>query len=307
MGAKNREEPLSAAFAVTEGEVITYNFLSTAVSGSASTASSKNATYEITEANGSAPWAYVNAIADNNNNSYSYEKCYNWYGTETFKTPEQGDGGYVFKIKVKDSGYYSAILKHIAQKTSVNAKIFLVPVSSGIDFASTSTLSQNIKNLSDEYYLGYAKSHATSRSVKATTLAYKYITAGEYYLVFAPHGVDENYKASDVLQSNGKYLYVFSIDSFILDPAAPSDVSLSIPVEAINIGGNVQAKVQATVGDNKVTLTDGITWTSENEYATVDASGKAKITLTYTAESHVGNSYYYILKEVIPSDESDRW
>ncbi len=35
---------------------------------------------------------------------------------------------------------------------------------------------------------------------------------------------------------------------------------------------------------------------------TLDASGKAKITLTYTAESHVGNSYYYILKEVIPND-----
>ncbi len=35
---------------------------------------------------------------------------------------------------------------------------------------------------------------------------------------------------------------------------------------------------------------------------TVDADGKAKITLTYTAEDHVSNMYYYVLKEVIPND-----
>lgn len=34
----------------------------------------------------------------------------------------------------------------------------------------------------------------------------------------------------------------------------------------------------------------------------VDANGNAKITLTFTAAEHVGNTYYYVLKEVIPND-----
>ncbi len=35
---------------------------------------------------------------------------------------------------------------------------------------------------------------------------------------------------------------------------------------------------------------------------TVNANGEATITLTYNADEHVGNTYYYILKEIIPSD-----
>ncbi len=35
---------------------------------------------------------------------------------------------------------------------------------------------------------------------------------------------------------------------------------------------------------------------------TVDANGKATVTLTFTADDHVGNTYYYILKEIIPDN-----
>ncbi len=272
---------LAAALVVTllpsvfaaDAESVTYSFLSTAIDGS-NKVNTATATYENTAEYGSAPWAYVNALYANNNTSYNYEKCYNWYGTETYKEPEQGDGGYVFKLKVENSGWYSAVLNHIEQKTSVNAKIYLVPVSAGIDLASASTLSQNIKSLSDDYYLGYAEGYAAKRAVKATALKYGYIDAGEYYLVVAPHGVDANYSEANALQSNGKYLYVFSIYSLVLNPTAPGAVSISASAAAINVGESTQAKVQLTVGEDVIETSEGITWSSENKYASVDENGK---------------------------------
>jgi len=269
-----------------ESSAVTYSFLSTAIDGS-NKITTANATYENTAAHGSAPWAYLTALAANNNTSYNYEKCYNWYGTETFKEPEQGDGGFVFKIKVENSGYYSAILKHIEQKTSVNARIFLVPTSAGIDFTTTSTLSQNIKNLSDEYYLGYAEGHATKRAIKTTALKYKYIEAGKYYLVVAPHGVGENYKASDNLQSNGKYLYVFSVDSFVLDTTYKPSVDVSVGYGVINAGESADADVTVTNGGVETedvpvfaSLTSEIAEISANGKITTKKAGVAKFTAT---------------------------
>ena len=77
---------IPSAFAA-ENSAATYSFLSTAIDGS-NKISTVNATYENTETHGSGPWAYVNALAANNNTSYNYVKCYNWYGTETFKEPQ---------------------------------------------------------------------------------------------------------------------------------------------------------------------------------------------------------------------------
>ncbi|MBQ7120163.1 MAG: S-layer homology domain-containing protein, partial [Oscillospiraceae bacterium] len=238
--------PAVATAVEEESGVIKYNFLSYGVNGTSTSPARADFVYANTSKY-SAPWEYVNSITANNLTAYSYEFCYNWLGTTEYKEPEQGDGGYIFKIKVEESGNYSVVLNHIAQSTSVNAKIFLVPTSTDLNFKSTGTLPANVKKIPDEYYLGYADGYATKRAIRTTSLKYKYIEAGEYYLVVAPHGTNKDYSPY-LHPSAKKYLYVFSIDSLVLDPTYKPTVEVSVGCGAINLGESVKADISVTYG-----------------------------------------------------------
>ncbi len=268
-----------------DSDVIKYNFLSTAIDGSNSIAATK-ATYENTSAHGSAPWAYVNMVSPNNNTAYNTELRYNWYDAAPFKAPEHGDRGIVLKIEVEHSGDYSVVLNHIAQVTGVNAKVFLVPVSEEIDFASTGTLKTNIKNIPEKYYIGYADGYSSTRVVRSTSLKYMHIDAGEYYLVMSPHGVSDSYNP-DNAKVGSSYLFLFYIDSLVLDPEYKPTVEVSVGCGAINLGDSVEADISVTYGGMEtgdvpdvVSHNPEVAELDENGMITTKSIGVASFTVT---------------------------
>ncbi len=234
------------AVSAADDGVITYSFLSTAIDGSNSIAAT-NATYENTSAHGSAPWAYVNMVQPNNNTAYNTDLHYNWYGASPFKAPEHGDRGIVLKVKVEQGNDYSVVLNHLATVKGVNAKVFLVPVSEGIDFASTGTLKTNIKNIPEKYYIGYADGYSATQVTRKTSLKYMHIDEGEYYLVVSPHGVSKDYNPDNAIVGSS-YLFECYIRSLVLDPEYKPTVEVSVGCGAINLGDSVEADISVTYG-----------------------------------------------------------
>ncbi len=248
-------------------DVLTYDFTSYGLTGSSESASSTTATYQNTSEAGSAPWAFVVHTASTNGNTcYVQRLRFNWYNDTH---PQLGERAIALKLKVP-AGNYSAQFAIYADIDVPNANIYMIPTSETElcqKLSQTYGLSDGIKEIPEKYYMGFVNGYRSSGGEKKVTLkGINVAQESEYFLVVAANGVDENF----TYRTNR--LYEMGIRSLTLDKSEITAISVSTPVEAMNIGDEVYATAEITRGDNTYPGNENVTWVSENAHANVDSS-----------------------------------
>ncbi len=248
-------------------DVLTYDFTSYGLTGSSESASSTTATYQNTSEAGSAPWAFVVHTASTNGNTcYVQRLRFNWYNDTH---PQLGERAIALKLKVP-AGNYSAQFAIYADIDVPNANIYMIPTSETElcqKLSQTYGLSDGIKEIPEKYYMGFVNGYRSSGGEKKVTLkGINVAQESEYFLVVAANGVDENF----TYRTNR--LYEMGIRSLTLDKSEITAISVSTPVEAMNIGDEVYATAEITRGDNTYPGNENVTWISENAHANVDSS-----------------------------------
>ncbi|MBQ2741725.1 MAG: Ig-like domain-containing protein [Oscillospiraceae bacterium] len=156
----------------------------------------------------------------------------------------------------------------------VNANIYLVPASETAicsDLVNANKYQQAIAQIPEEYFMGYADSYSASTGEKEVLLRGLNVSEdGEYYLVVASNGVNENYVPTS---SGGKYYYELGICSFTLDKSEVTAITAAVDREIMQIGDEGAVTSEITRGENTYSGAGNVTWTSLNpSVATVDAT-----------------------------------